>query len=326
MPVHTVPARPMRRDPLVWITIGLIAIVLVAVVVSAVVFAPIYAVSFNQTNQDSHSGVDTLNLDFQCDTAQVNVMTQNLPNKNVLINVSAEGKRSIFGSENSIKVTFTNESSNGVLTVNSKVTQTGLASSANVVCNIFVNPALNLNLSVTSTTGQVSFSADKPAQIQSLHLQATTGTVQANLDGNVTIAGDISLVAQTGAVYYRMNQANIQGNHTINLQSTTGSVDMQILEEKTLQGSIQVNAVTNTGAINVGLQIDGSVGAKIISQTSQYGSVHADVQNFSGDQSPLQSNNYPSRSNIEINNAVSGFGDVYITARYASSMYPSIRN
>lgn len=326
MPSPAAPARPLRHDPLVWTAIGLIAIVLVAAIVSVVVFAPIYDVSFNQTNQDSHSGVNTLYLNFQSDVAQVNIITQNVTDKNILINVSASGSRSIFGSENAIQVTFTNESSNGVLTVNSKVTQTGLMSTAHVTCNIFVNPTLKLNLNVTSTTGEVSLTANAPATIQSLHLEATTGTVQANLEGNVTVAGDIFLKAQTGAVHYRMNQANIQGNHTINLQSTTGSVDMEITEEKTLQGNLQVNAATDTGAINVSLQIDSAVGAKITSQTSQYGSVHADVQNFSGNQSPLQSNNYPAQSNIEINNTISGFGDIYISASYASSVSPSMRN
>jgi len=320
------PVRSLRHDPLFWIVTSVIVIVLVAVVVSVVVFAPIYEVTFNKTNQDSSSGVNTLNLNFQSDNAQVNIITQNVTDKNILINVSAEGSRSIFGSENSIQVTFTNESSNGVLTVNSKVIQTGLMTNAHVVCDIYVNPLLKLNLNVTSTTGEVSLTANAPATVQSLNLEATTGTVQANLERNVTVSGDISLKAQIGAVYYRMNKAKVQGNCTINLQSATGSVDMEITEEKTLQGNLQVNAATTTGAIDVGLQIDGDVGAKIVSQTGQFGSIHVDKENFSGNQSPIQSNNFPAQSNIQINNSVSSFGDININASYVSSVTPSGRN
>jgi hypothetical protein len=322
------PTRPKHRDHLVWVTLGVIAIVLVAAIVSVVAFAPIYNVNYNQTEMDSHPDVNTLNLNFQCDTGQVSIMTQSVADKNIIIDVSAEGGRGIFSSENPVGFTFSNDSANGVLTVNSKVTQEGL-SSGKVVCTILVNPALKLNLNVTSTTGEVSFSAfnsDTVVTIESLYLQATTGTVQANLESNTTVAGDISLKSQTGAVYYHMEQANVEGNHTINLQTTTGSVDMEITEEKTLRGNLQVNAATATGTIVVNLQIDADISAKITSQTSQAGNVHVNAQNFSGDQSPIQSNNYPAQGNIEINNTVSVSGDVNISANYASAVTPAVRN
>ena len=69
------PAVPMRKDSVVIIAIALIAILVTAVIVSAVVFSPVYPVNFNQINQDSHPNVDTLNLNFQADSAQVDVIT-----------------------------------------------------------------------------------------------------------------------------------------------------------------------------------------------------------------------------------------------------------
>ncbi|MCL4429964.1 MAG: hypothetical protein M1167_04345, partial [Chloroflexi bacterium] len=78
------------------------------------------------------------------------------------------------------------------------------------------------------------------------------------------------------------------------------------------------------GSVNVGLQIDGAVGAKIISQTN-LGSIHSNLQHFSGSQSPIQSDNYPAASNIEINNRTN-LGSININAAYQSSVTPAIRN
>lgn len=319
------PAKPMRKDPLVITAIALISILVTAVIVSAVVFSPVYPVNFNQTNQDNHPNINTLNLNFQAGTAQVDVITQNITDKNILIITSAVGSRGIFGSPDLINVTFTNETVNNELTVNSKVTETNGFSTRNlhVTCTIYVNPALKLNLNVTTQTGQVTLNAEKSTTFQSINLQATTGAVQANLQ-NGTVTGNISLKTQTGNVYYRMSQADVQGNCTVNLQSNTGSVNMDITETKRLQGNLQINANTELGSVNVGLSIDGTVGAKIISQTN-LGNIHSDLQNFSGDQSPIQSDNYPSASNIEINNRTN-LGSININAVYQSSVTPSIRN
>ena len=332
-PVATAPpapqARPMPigKNPFLIPVIILIAIVVTAVIVSAIVFAPIYPLNFNQTNQDNQPNINKLNLNFQSDNAQVNVIAQNLTGKNILIAVSATGSTGIFGSTNPIEVTFSNETVNNVLTVTSKVTDVnhGFFSRLRVTCTIYINPSLNLNLNITSETGQITLTADAPATLQSLNLEATTGVVQANLQNSVTIAGDLSLKTQTGSVFFRMNQANVQGNATVNLQSTTGSVNMDITQKEKFSGNVQVNATTTTGQINLGLLIDGDVGAKIQSQTN-LGRIRLDVHNFSGNQSPIQSNNYPAASNFQINNTITGIGDINLNAAYQSSAVPSVRN
>jgi hypothetical protein len=75
---------------------------------------------------------------------------------------------------------------------------------------------------------------------------------------------------------------------------------MDITQTKPLQGNLQINASAQLGSVNVGLSIDGDVGAKIISQSS-LGTIHTNLENFSGNQSPIQSDNYPATSSIEIN-------------------------
>ena len=319
------PARPMRKEPLVIAAIALIAILVAAVIVAAVVFAPIYPVNFNQTNQDNHPNINTLNLNFQASAAQVDIVTQNVTDRNILIITSASGSRGIFGSTNPVNVTFTNETLDDVLTVNAKVTDTNglFTSNLHVTCTVFVNPSLNLNLNVTTQAGKITLSAERSATFQSVNLKANAGSVEATIQ-NATITGNLSLETQAGSVYFGSSQANVQGNQTVNLRSNAGSVTMDITQTKTLQGNLQVNAVTDLGSVNVGLQIDREVGAKIISQTN-LGSIHSDLHNFSGDQSPIESDNYPAASNIEINNKTN-LGSININATSQSTSGPSIRN
>ncbi len=99
---------------------------------------------------------------------------------------------------------------------------------------------------------------------------------------------------------------------------------MDVTQTNLLQGNLQINAVTEWGSVNVGLQIDGDVGAKITSQTD-HGSIHTDLQNFSSNQSPIQSDNYPASSNFKVY-SYTGLGSININAAYQLSSGPPIRN
>jgi hypothetical protein len=267
-----------------------------------------------------------LNLNFQADNAQVNVIAQNILSQNILIITSASGSKGILDSNSPVTVTFTNETQNNVLTVNTKVTEANgfFTNNFYVTCTIYVNPALILNLNVTTQAGKITLDSEKPAVFQSINLQANAGNVESNLQ-NATISGNLTLKTSAGSVYYGMSQASVLGNQTVDVQSTTGSLTMNITQTKTMHGNLHVNANTDVGTVNVGLVIDGDVGAKIVSQTGSLGSIHADTQNFSGNQSPIQSNDFPAGSNIEINSQTN-LGSINIDAAYQSSNGPSLKN
>ena len=324
-PPPSTPMKPIRNDPVIIAAIALSVLLVVAVVVVALLSAPFSTVNFGQTYQDNTMNVNKLNLNVQTDGAKVNVFTQNVNNSNFIITLEGTGSKSTFGggSDSPIQVTIYNNTVNNELTITAKITESTAFSRLNVDCNIYLNPALTLNLNVTSQAGQVSLTADKPATFEFLNLQATAGTVRANLQ-NVTVAENVTLRTQAGTVDFRMSQINIEGNNTVDLHSNAGTVTMDITQTKTLQGNLQVNAATELGAVNVGLVIDGDVGAKIISQTN-LGSINANLQHFSGNQSPIQSNNYPAASNIEINSRTN-LGSININAAYQSSVMPSVRN
>jgi hypothetical protein len=320
------PDKPLRKEPLMIAAMLLIAILVAAVIVSAIIFAPFSPLSFSQTNQDSHSGINTLNLNFQANTAQVNIVTQNINNQNILINTTADGFRSIFGATKPIEATFTNQTAGNALTINLKVTEGNefpTTGTLHVTCTIYVNPALKLNINVTTQAGSISLISEKSATFESLTLRANTGEVEANLQ-NVTIAGDVSLITKAGTVNFGVRQATLQGNQTVTLHSNAGSVGMDIVQAKTLQGNLNVNAITELGSVNVALQIEGDNGAKIISQTN-LGNIHLDVQNFSGNQSSIQSDNYPAGSSIEVNSRTN-LGSININAVYQSSNGSIVRN
>ncbi len=318
------PLKPPHKTPYVLAAIGLIVIIVLAVYAVAFLFIPFSSWSFGQTLQDSSANINALNLNFTADVGQINVITQKIQNSNILIHVSANGIRGSLennSGEAPVFVFFRNITDEDILTVYCQVSvKNPYSFESSVVYDIFVDPALLLNLTVSSSTGQISFTADKATTIKALNLNADVGKVQANLEKNVIFAGDISIKTNTGQVYYRMSETSVGGNSTIILQSNIGSVNMDIFQTKTLQGNFQVNAATDTGSINIALKIDGGVGAKITSQTAGLSNINFEVNNFSGNKSTIQSNNYPTSSNVEINNTISGLGSINIDASYLTKL------
>jgi hypothetical protein len=311
------PSKPLRKDPIIIGAIVLITILVVGVVVAALFTASYATVDINQSFKDTTAGIDKLNLTLDSQALQINVFTQNVSGYNFLVTLDGTAFKSINGDSGSpIQVEFTNNTVSKELTVTIKITQSNVFSRYNVDCNIYVNPALIRNLNVTSQAGQVSLNVDKPVTFESLILQSQAGAVQANLD-NATIAGNVTLRTQAGSVDFRVNEAKVEGNNTVTLQTNAGSIDIDVTETRTIQGNLQVNAVTDLGSINVGLTIDGNVGARLVSETN-LGSIHTNVQHFSGNQSPIQSDNYPAASNIEVDSRTN-LGSININADYQSS-------
>jgi hypothetical protein len=317
--------RPLRKDPIIIGAIVLVALLVSGVIIAAILAAPISTITIDQTIQDKTVNVEKLNFNFEAGAAKVNVFTQNIDGNNFLVSIQGSASKGIFGGDTGspVQVTTTNDTLDGVQTVTVKLEEAAAFLRYNIDCNIYVNPNLIRNLNVTSTAGEVTLVTDKPATFESLNLKSSAGAVGANLQ-NATIAGNITLGTSAGTVDFRASQINVEGNYTVNLHSSAGSINVEIIQTHNLQGNLQVNAVTQFGSVNNRLTIDGDVGAKITSQTT-LGSINLDVQRFSGNKSPIQSDNYPATSNIEINNRTNA-GSINIHADYQSSSGPSIKN
>ncbi len=310
--------RPMRSEPLVIAGIVLVAILISAVIISILIFAPINVVNLGQTNEINQPNVKTLNLNFYADIAQVNIIAQNVSDRTIVMYTSGNVSTGIFGSKNPVQISFTNETLGKVLTVNAKIAITDRFTRAQrVICDIYLNPSMLLNLNITTQTGLIKLNETQHATFESLNLKSNTGEVQADLQNGTVIEGDISLKTSTGVVMFSMNQANVEGNRTFNLQTNTGKVNMDINEKQTLPGNVQMNASTNTGSVDLSMIIDDGVAARIESRTD-IGSIRTNVNNFSGNKSPIQSNNYPAESNFIIT-LKTNIGSININASYQST-------
>jgi predicted membrane protein len=186
-----------------------------------------------------------------------------------------------------------------------------------VICDVYIDPSARLNLTIHSDVGQITMNASTHMTFEELNLETTTGNVYANLRQGTTVAGNISINTTTGNVQFQMDKANVSRSVSFSLQSTTGSVNMDLTENQKLSGNVTVNARTTTGSVDLSLTIDDDVGAKIESN-AEIGEISANVQHFSGNKSPLQSDNYPARSNLLVNLRTTT-GGIHINAAYQPS-------
>lgn len=312
------PLTTLRKDPIVIGTIILVSILLLGVF-AVVLLTPSFKIfNIEQSIQENTANIHTLNLNFQSNTATINIITQKINNSNFFITLNGSASTRLVDEEsgNPIKLIQYNNTADGISNASVILEESPDFSRLNLVCNIFLNPELNLNLNITSKAGQINLTSDKDTNFQYLNLVSSAGQIQANLEDS-TISGNLTLKTQAGTVDFRMSQVSVDGNNTIILQTNAGSVNMDITETKAFNGNLQLNASTNLGSINLGLTVNDGVAAKI---TSQYnlGSIHVTQENFSGNQSPIQSNNYPSQSNLEINNQTN-LGSINIDSKYKSS-------
>jgi hypothetical protein len=313
---------PQRKRPFYILPVAiLIAVLISAVVIGALFFLPFYPVHFNQTNQVPEAGMDNLLLDFQADVAQVNIFFEPLPGNMAVLNVTADGNVSIFDDPNqAVNVTFSHIATNNSVAVSARVSQTArwsILHNLNVKCDVYIDPSANLTLQVRSTVGSIVMDADTAVTLQRIDLETSTGNVDVSLLKGVIIAGGVSIKSTTGAVQFRMAEAKVAGNVSVNLHSTTGAVDVDFAAAQKLSGNVTVNAQTTTGSINLSMAIDGNVGARIESDTD-VGRITADVWRFSGNNSPLQSDNYPAGSNFLVNLRTTT-GGIDINAAYGLS-------
>jgi hypothetical protein len=316
------PAAPRRRRPVYLLPVAiLIAVLISAVVIGALFFLPLYPVHFNQTNQVPKADVDHLLLEFQADVAQVNIFFKNLPGNMVVLNVTADGNVGILDDPNrAVNVTFSHQTSNNSAIVTARVSRTTrwpILNYLNVNCDIYIDPSVSLTLHVSSSVGNIVMDANTSVTLQILDLETETGSVDVSLSKGVVVADLITLHTTTGNLQFQMDKADVSRNVSVNLQSTTGSVNMDLIENQKLSGNVTVNARTTTGSVNLSMEIDNDVGASLESSTV-IGSINEDVENFSGNETLLQSDNFPAGSNFLVNLRTTT-GGININAAYGSS-------
>ena len=318
----TRPKAPKRRRPFYTLPVViLIAVLLTAIVISALIFLPLSPVHFNQTNQVPKTDVNSLLVDLQADVAHVNVIFQNLPGSMVVLNVTADGGVGILEDpDRAVNVTFNHQTTNNsevVIASVSRAIRWPLFYTVNVTCDVYIDFSANLSLTVRSGVGGIMMNADNNVIFQDLNLETTTGNIDARLSREVTVDGSVNVKTTTGNVYFQMGEAaDVSRNVSVNLRSTTGSVNM-VLAETQMSGNVTVHARTTTGSVNLSMAIYDNVGASIESETA-IGGINVDVEKFSGNEMSLRSDNFPAGSNFLVYLRTST-GGININAIYETS-------
>ncbi|MCW4054795.1 MAG: zinc-ribbon domain-containing protein [Candidatus Bathyarchaeota archaeon] len=314
------PTAPKRKPFYVLPVVILIAVLISALVIGALLFLPLYPVHFNQKNQVPEADMADLFVNFQVDVAQMNIFFKNLPGNMVELNVTADGTVGIFDDPNrAVNVTFSYQTTNSSVVVIASVFQTirwSMLHNVNVKCDLYIDPSANVTIEVRSSVGNIVMDADTDVIPQNIDFETTTGNVDASLSKNTVVAGSVSLKTITGSMQFKMRKADVSGNTSVNLRSTTGAVNVDLAATQ-LSGNVTVNARTTTGSINLNMAIENDVGARIESDTD-LGRIALEAKRFSGNQSPIQSNNYPAGGNFLVNLRTTT-GGININSTYGSS-------
>jgi hypothetical protein len=312
------PRRPTRRPgfPLaLTIIIVIAALVVAALVVAAVPFQP---VNFSQSNESSARDVNSFRLILNSDVAAVNIIEKDLPgNQRAATNISATGWKGFFGSDRPLALSFSEDTNASTLTwfvTVSRAEGWSVFNALNVTCDVYVDPSLPIEILVHTDTGAVTLNADREATFQDLVLQANTGSVVANLREGTVITNRIVLEATTGSVQFAWDNAMASQDAQVNLRASTGSVDVNVTQISQLQGNVTLNAETSTGGVNLNMDIQNDVSARI-SATSSLGGIDVQQKGFSGNETPLQSSNYPAVSDFDVTLRTS-LGGININANY----------
>ncbi len=307
----------------------LISILLIGFFFAVIAFVPFRSVNFNQTEvASSFPGAQNVNLNFDADVANVNVIPTDLTNQLVRMEVSATGSTGLFGSDTQpLKITFNNATSGDTLTVTSHVSRAEfwpISPNLKVTCNIYIERSAVMNINAQTTVGKITLKPEiniVPQEFRNITLKSTTGSIETNLTDLFSLNGDISISSTTGTIHLNWDNAHVFRNTAVNLKSTTGSITANIAENGDIGSNVSMRAITTTGSINLGMNINGNVGAQIISHTS-VGAISVDVQNFNGNKSPIYSSNYPATSNFIVDQTTTT-GSIHINADYQGT--PSVQ-
>ena len=98
---------------------------------------------------------------------------------------------------------------------------------------------------------------------------------------------------------FTWDNPRITGSVPVNVRTSTGSVNVNINQSRQLQGNVTLNAETSTGSVTLNMNLQNDGGAKIAATTS-LGGINVQQQGFSGNNVPIQSNNYPATSNFDV--------------------------
>ncbi len=313
---------PERRPVRILSATTLILVLVPATVIGSLLVLPVSPVQFNQIERVPDTGMDHLFLDLQVDFAQVNIVFKGLSGNMAILNVTANGSVGVFEDPNqAVNVIFSCQATNNSIFVNASVSQLDrwfVFNDLNVKCDVYLDPSADLTLYVRSGVGSITMDADSEVKLQRVDLKTETGNIDVSLSKGAVAAGSFSLKTTTGLVQFKMDEADVSRNVSVSLQSITDAVNVDLTATQMLSGNVTVNARTTTGNVCLDMEIDSAVGTRIESAT-ELGRITVDTNRFLGEESSIQSKNYPAGNNFLVA-LRSETGDIIINAAYGYSI------
>jgi hypothetical protein len=276
------PHRAVRRrgwSPLYSLAVVLVSILIVGTIVSVFVFLPVQQVNFGRTEQiAAESGVRAVWLNLTADVSTFNITFVD-----------------------PLTVTVAHSRSGHTMQVDATIERNGLwwplFGGLNVVCDVQVERSLNVSLVVKTSVGGVVLVAQSGVVLDSLDLETDTGGVEVSLGRGVVLNGPVVVQSTTGSSSLSWDRVRVTGSISVDVKTTTGGVNVDISQDSLMNGNVTLNGETVTGGVDFSIVIHDDVGATVNSATT-VGGVSTDLTRFSGNTSPLNSENYPASSNF----------------------------
>ena len=295
------------RKPRSTLAVVLIILLVSTSIILAITFLPLRGVDVNASRSVPYqTSVDTIALDFVADVARINVVFEDLEDNLVTLHLSILGNVGAFAPSSLYDLAFEKTVVDNVLTVTSELDVADLVwpssfMNLNVTCDLRIDYTLNASINIKTSVGRILADTRSGTVLTATSLETTTGSVEVTLVTGVILSDDISLTSTTGGVKLNWNNIIAKKDLQLDITTTTGSVDVDIEQDSRLQHEVTLNAAVKTGGVDLNIDLQGAVGAKIES-TVTTGGINIERQiGFSGTNAQLQSDNYPADSDFEVN-------------------------
>lgn len=308
-----------ERRPLFAPAIILIALLVAAFVIAVFIFLPVRTIDIEESRYiPSQVGVDNIELVLAADVANVNVTFENLADKLVVLNVSANGGVGAFAPTSLLSIAFNYTVVHNTLTLTSNVnTVLGWPASSwlYITCDLRLDQSMSSAISVRTNTGKITLKTQSGTALNSLNLETTTGKIEAILKDS-TVKGTVSFTTRSGDIKFSWTNMIAKNNIMVNAKTTTGPVIVNATQDDSLLSNVTMNIEATTGGIQFDMAIQNNIGARIESAVT-LGAINVHKQDrFAGSKSPLQSSNYHASSNFDVHLKTTT-GAIDIGAKYA---------
>ncbi|MCG7844791.1 MAG: hypothetical protein MIO90_05110 [Methanomassiliicoccales archaeon] len=282
-----------------------LALVIGVVFIMVIVVAILFFVPLKDFNIQDDASVDvqgevrTLDLKVDAEISDVQVVFQDLSDKEMLVTFSAEGRVAWYRGAPDIVFDVSYQVAGLALTVDVTVDQeTGAAIKyENTHLVVYVDPSLSSSLDIEVKVGEISLDTLPGVELRDVSLNSDVGSLTVELEQGTVLTEDLRMVCRVGSVDLMTNDLVLDDDVNLEVEIDVGSVEVTMEQIEEMRHNLTVECRTNVGSVKMTLDIHGDIGAEMTSSAS-VGSIDVEETGFSGPDAHLVSDNFPDRSNF----------------------------